>query len=141
MLRPGLAGVRLRRRAAVGSTTSTLLALVSRLLSFGASAAGVMAQPSRLCDTISDGTVTCCSAMLATPSGWLRAIFHSGLARVIVDDSTNPSTLLAAMAPSAAEKVPMLVPMSQTGALACCYAGSETQSRHNLAVWAWGQRG
>ncbi len=102
------------------STTSTLLALVSRLLSFGASAAGVTLQPSLLCDRISAGAVTCCSAMLATPSGWLPAIFQSGLARVIVDDSTRPSTPLAAMAPSAAENVPMLVPTSQTGALACC---------------------
>ena len=66
--------------------------------------------------------------MLATPSRWLRAIFQSGSARVIVDVSTSPATFFAAMAPPAAENVPMLVPMSQTGTSACFFRWAATAS-------------
>jgi hypothetical protein len=58
------------------------------------------------------------NAMSVTPFGWLFAIAHWGLARVTVDVSTKPSMSLPAMAPLAAEKVPMLVPISHTGAAA-----------------------
>jgi hypothetical protein len=59
--------------------------------------------------------VTRPSAMLATPSRWVAAIFQSGLVRVMVEVSTRPSTPADAIAPAAAENVPMLVPTSQTG--------------------------
>ena len=75
---------------------------------------------------MSVGTVIRCSGMLATPSRWLCAIFQSGLARVIVDVSTRPSMFLAAIAPSAAEKVPMLVPTSQTGTAASFFRCAAT---------------
>ena len=87
-----------------------------------------MSHPSLRCDTISVGTETCDSAMLATPSRWLCAIFQSGLARVIVDVSTSPDTFFAAMAPPAAENVPMLVPTSQTGTSACFFRCAATAS-------------
>ena len=85
MLRLRFTRVRYRSRAAVEQCDLRLGGLLSRSLSLEASAAGVKRQPSLRWDTISTGTAICDKAMLATPSRWLRAIFQSGSARVIVD--------------------------------------------------------
>ena len=69
MLRLGLAGVRPGRAAAVEQTTSTLRARVSRLLSFGAAAAGVRLQASFLWKTMRVGAAISGSAMLRTSVG------------------------------------------------------------------------
>ena len=63
---------------------------VSRLLGFGASAAGVMAQPSRRCDAISDGNGDLLQRHARDAVRMAARNLHSGLARVIVDDSTTP---------------------------------------------------
>src|SRR5215467_86503 len=98
------------------SSTCLSSVAVSRFFSSDVPVAGVSSHRSSRWERIKVGTLMLAKCMLATPCP--AATFHSGLDRVIVEISTNPSTSAAAIAPLAAEKVPMLVPTSQTGTLA-----------------------